>query len=40
MEQDTENSAKCVNEGVNLGLTFVIINNVGIKISLDVNAKN
>ena len=40
MKQGTENSTKCVNVGVNLGLIFVIINNVGIKISLDVNAKN
>ena len=29
-----------VNVSVNLGLMFVIINNVGIKINADVNAKN
>ena len=29
-----------VNVGVNLGLIFVIINNFGIKINADVNAKN
>ena len=31
---------KRVNVSVNLGLMFVIINNVGIKINADVNAKN
>ena len=31
---------KLVNVSVNLGLMFVIINNVGIKINADVNAKN
>ena len=40
MKQDTQNSTKRVNVSVNLGLIFVIINNVGIKINADVNAKN
>ena len=31
---------KLVNVSVNLGLMFVIINNVGIKINADVNANN
>ena len=31
---------KRVNVSVNLGLMFVIINNVRIKINADVNAKN
>ena len=31
---------KCKCEGKSLGLIFVIINNVGIKINADVNAKN
>ena len=31
---------KLVNVNVNLELMFVIINNVGIKINADVNAKN
>ena len=31
---------KIVNVSVNLGLTFVIINNVGIKINADMNVKN
>ena len=39
-EQDTQNDMKCVNVSVNLGLMFVIINNVGIKINADVNVKN
>ena len=34
------NGMKRVNVNVNLGLMFVIINNVGIKINPDVNAKN
>ena len=40
MKQDTQNGTKCVNVSVNLGLIFVIINNVRIKINADVNAKN
>ena len=40
MKQDTQNSTKRVNVSVNLGLIFVIVNNVGIKINADVNAKN
>ena len=31
---------KLVNVSVNLGLMFVIIKNVGIKIDVDVNVKN
>ena len=40
MKQDTKNGTKRVDVSVNLGLIFVIINNVGIKINADVNAKN
>ena len=40
MKQDTYSGTKHVNVSVNLGLIFVIINNVGIKINADVNAKN
>ena len=40
MKQDLQNGMKHVNVSVNLGLIFVIINNVGIKINADVNAKN
>ena len=40
MKQDLWNDMKLVNVGVNLGLMFVIINNVGIKINADVNVKN
>ena len=40
MKQDLWNGMKLVNVGVNLGLMFVIINNVGIKINADVNVKN
>ena len=40
MKQDTQNGAKRVNVSVNLGVMFVIINNVGIKLNVDVNAKN
>ena len=39
MKQEIYNSMKRVNESVNLGLMFVIIDNVGIKINADVNAK-
>ena len=40
MKQDTKNGTKRVDVSVNLGLIFVIINNVRIKINTDVNAKN
>ena len=40
MKQDTQNGTKRVNVILNLGLMFVIINNVGIKINADVNVKN
>ena len=40
MKQDTQNGMKRVNVSVNLRIMFVIINNVGIKINTDVNAKN
>ena len=41
MKQDIENSTKRVNvSSVNLGLMFVIINNVRIKVNEDMNAKN
>ena len=40
MKQDTLNGMKRANVSVNLGLMFVIINNIGIKINADVNAKN
>ena len=39
-ETNIKNGTKRVNVSVNLGLMFVIINNVGIKINADVNAKN
>ena len=39
MKQEIYNSMKRVNGSVNLGLMFVIIDNVGIKINADVNAK-
>ena len=39
-EQDTQNDTKRVNVSVSLRLIFVIINNAGIKINADVNAKN
>ena len=40
MKQETGNDMKRVNVSVNLELMLVIINNVGIKINADVNAKN
>ena len=40
MKQNLLKGTKLVNVSVNLGLMFVIINNVGIKINADVNAKN
>ena len=39
MKQDLQNDMKHVNMSVNLELMFVIINNGGIKINADVNAK-
>ena len=38
--KDAQNDMKRVNVSENLGLIFVIVNNVGIKINADVNAKN
>ena len=40
MKQDPQNDMKLVNVNVNLGLIFVILNKVGIKINEDVNVKN
>ena len=40
MKQDLQNSVKRVNVSVNMEKIFVIINNVGIKINADMNAKN
>ena len=40
MKRGIENGMKLVNVSVNLEKMFVIINNVGIKINADVNAKN
>ena len=40
MKQDTKNGTKRVDVSVNLGLIFVIINNVGINTNEDVNVKN
>ena len=40
MKKSIQNGTKRVNVSVNLGLIFVIINNVGIKINADMNAKN
>ena len=40
MKQDTQSGTQHVNVSVNLGLMFVIINNVGIKINADENGKN
>ena len=40
MKQETGNDMKRVNVSINLELMLVIINNVGIKINADVNAKN
>ena len=39
MKQDLLNSMKRVNVSVNLEKMFVIINNVGIKVNVDVNVK-
>ena len=40
MKQDLQNDMKHVNVSVNLEKMFVIINNVRIKINIDVNVKN
>ena len=40
MKQNLQNGMTYVNVSVNLEKMFVIINNVGIKINADVNAKN
>ena len=40
MKQDIQNGMKVVNVSVNLEKMFVIINNVGVKINVDVNTKN
>ena len=40
MIQDIQNGMKHVNVSVNLKKIFVIINNVGIKINVDVNVRN
>ena len=40
MKRDSENGIKRVNVSVNLEKMFVIINNFGIKINVDVNVKN
>ena len=37
MKKDLQNGMKHVNVSVNLEKMFVIINNVGIKINVDVN---
>ena len=40
MKQDAQNGMKCVNVNVNLIAVFVIINNAGMMIKADLNAKN
>ena len=40
MKQDTSNGMKLVNDNVDQMQVFVVINNVGIMINVDVNAKN
>ena len=40
MKQDLQNDMKHVSVNVDQMQLFVIINNVGIKINADVNAKN
>ena len=40
MKQDTQNGTKHVDVSVSLGLIFVKINNVGIKVNADMNPKN
>ena len=39
MKQDLQNGMKRINVSVNLGLMFVIINNIEIKIIAHVNVK-
>ena len=39
MKQDLYNGTKRVNVSVNLGLMFIIISDIGIKINADVNTK-
>ena len=40
MKQDAQNGMKRANVNVNLDKMFVMLNNVGIKINVDVNANN
>ena len=40
MKQDIQTDTESVSVSVSLGLIFVIINSLGIKINADVNAKN
>ena len=40
MKQDIQNGMKLVNMSVNLEKMFAIMNNVGIKINVDVNVNN
>ena len=40
MKQDIYTDTERVSVSVSLGLIFVIINSLGIKINADVNAKN
>ena len=40
MKQDLQNGMKHVSVNIDYMQLFVIINNVGIKINADVNAKN
>ena len=40
MKQDLQNDMKHVNVSVNLEKMFVVINNAGIKINVDVNVNN
>ena len=40
MKQDSQNDMKLVNVSVNLEILVVIINNVRMKINVDVNVKN
>ena len=40
MKQDTQNGIKRLSVNVDQMQAFVIINNVGMKVNADVNAKN
>ena len=40
MKRDIQTGMKLVNVSVNVDKMFAIINNVGIKINVDVNVKN